>query len=84
MVTSGVQSSAITYNMLIRGVCKKSMVKDGDKLLDEMVRMCYTPYSMAYTSFIEGHCKNQNLAKAFDLLAKMKKRRVKPYVCGNL
>ncbi|KAL4181734.1 hypothetical protein AMTRI_Chr12g238900 [Amborella trichopoda] len=72
MVTLGIQASAITYNMLIH------------RLLDEMVRMGYTPDSMAHTSVIEGHCKHQNLAKAFNLLAKMKQRRVKPYVYGNL
>ncbi|KAL4204220.1 hypothetical protein AMTRI_Chr01g131030 [Amborella trichopoda] len=84
MVTSVIQPSAITYNILIHGVCKKGLVKDTNKLLDEMVRIGYTPDSMAYTSVIEGHCKNQNLAEAFDLLTKMKQRRVKPYVCGNL
>ncbi|KAL4185264.1 hypothetical protein AMTRI_Chr10g5030 [Amborella trichopoda] len=84
MMTSCIQPSAITYNMLIRGVCKKGIVTNADKLLDGMVRMGYTPDSMAYTLVIEGHCKNQNLAEAFDLLAKMKQRRVKPYVCRNL
>ncbi|KAL4181992.1 hypothetical protein AMTRI_Chr12g273750 [Amborella trichopoda] len=68
MVTSSIQPSAITYNMLICGVCKKGMVKVIEKLLDEMVRMGHTPYSMAFTSVIERHCKNQNLAEAFDLL----------------
>ncbi|KAL4185350.1 hypothetical protein AMTRI_Chr10g5480 [Amborella trichopoda] len=52
--------------------------------MDETVRMGYTPDSMVYTSVIEGHCKNQNLPEAFDLLAKMKQKRGKPYVCGNL
>ncbi|ERN07130.1 hypothetical protein AMTR_s00019p00122420 [Amborella trichopoda] len=58
MVTSSIQPNAITYNMLICGVCKKGMVNVIDKFLDEMVRMGHTPYSMAFTSVIEGHCKN--------------------------
>ncbi|KAJ4827634.1 hypothetical protein Tsubulata_008251 [Turnera subulata] len=55
--TYGVTPDTYTFNILIRGFCKNSMVDDGFRFFKEMARFKCDPDVVTYNTLVDGLCR---------------------------
>jgi pentatricopeptide repeat protein len=64
MAEKQVMLDANIYNVLISGLCKKSMLPAVNNLLAEMLEQNVQPNKFVYTRLIDGSIRSENLGDA--------------------
>lgn len=72
--TYGVTPDTYTYNILIRGFCKNSMVDQGFRFFNEMSRFNCDPDIVTYNTLVDGLCKAGKVKTAHNLVKGMSKK----------
>ncbi|KAK4270502.1 hypothetical protein QN277_023531 [Acacia crassicarpa] len=72
--TYGVTPDTYTYNILIRGFCKNSMVDQGFRFFNEMSRFNCDPDIVTYNTLVDGLCKAGKVKIAHNLVKGMSKK----------
>ncbi|KAI9110985.1 hypothetical protein K1719_018105 [Acacia pycnantha] len=72
--TYGVTPDTYTYNILIRGFCKNSMVDQGFRFFNEMSRFYCDPDIVTYNTLVDGLCKAGKVKIAHNLVKGMSKK----------
>ncbi|XP_028771306.1 pentatricopeptide repeat-containing protein At1g02060, chloroplastic-like [Neltuma alba] len=72
--TYGVAPDTCTYNILIRGFCKNSMVDGGFRFFNEMSRFNCDADIITYNTLLDGLCKAGKVKIAHDLAKGMSKK----------
>ncbi|CAN1194705.1 Pentatricopeptide repeat-containing protein At1g02060, chloroplastic [Linum perenne] len=78
--TYGVFPDAYTFNILIRGFCKNSMVDEGFRYFNQMVRSNCDPDVVTYNTLVDGLCRVGKVKIAHNVMKGMDKKDVKPDV----
>ncbi|XP_004510607.1 pentatricopeptide repeat-containing protein At1g02060, chloroplastic [Cicer arietinum] len=76
--TYGVTPDTYTYNILIRGFCKNSMVDEGFHFFKEMTSFNCDPDVVTYNTLVDGLCRAGKIKTAHNLVNGMSKK------CGGL
>lgn len=72
--TYGVIPDTYTYNILIRGFCKNSMVDQGFQFFKEMSRFNRDPDIVTYNTLVDGLCRAGKVKIAHNLVKGMRKK----------
>lgn len=72
--TYGVTPDTYTYNILIRGFCKNSMVEQGFLIFKEMSRLNCDPDVVTYNTLVDGLCRAGKVKIAHNLVKGMSKK----------
>lgn len=72
--TYGVTPDTCTYNILIRGFCKNSMVDEGFHFFKEMMSFNCEPDIITYNTLVDGLCRAGNVRTAHNLVNGMSKK----------
>ncbi|CAK7347816.1 unnamed protein product [Dovyalis caffra] len=72
--TYGVTPDTYTFNILIRGFCKNSMVDEGFRFFKEMSRFNCDPDVVTYNSLVDGLCRAGKVRIAHNLVKGMVKK----------
>ncbi|KAH9696327.1 pentatricopeptide repeat-containing protein [Citrus sinensis] len=79
--STGLFPNLHTYSILINCFCKMGRVSHGFVVLGRILRSCFTPDAVTFTSLIkDGLCKEGFVDKAKELLLQMKDKNIKPNV----
>ncbi|MFS7936849.1 putative tetratricopeptide-like helical domain superfamily [Helianthus anomalus] len=80
MINLGFQPLMSAYNSLIRCFSQEGFVEHSGALIELMEGMGMIPNSTTFLVMVNEHCKNNDLASAFNVLRLMDDRRMKPSV----
>ncbi|KAK4340258.1 hypothetical protein RND71_041720 [Anisodus tanguticus] len=80
MVKSGVSPNVYTYNIMIRGFCRKGDLQKGLVVFDEMEKSGCLRNVVTYNTLIGGYCKIGKVDEAVELLKLMQVRNLEPNV----
>lgn len=72
--TYGVTPDLYTYNILIRGFCKNSMVDEGFRFFKEMTSFNCNPDVVTYNTLVDGLCRTGKVRIAHNLVKGMSKK----------
>ncbi|KAJ1430887.1 Tetratricopeptide-like helical domain superfamily [Sesbania bispinosa] len=72
--TYGVTPDTYTYNILIRGFCKNSMVDEGFQFFKEMMSFNCNPDVITYNTLVDGLCRAGKVRIARNLVNGMSKK----------
>ncbi|XP_014502411.1 pentatricopeptide repeat-containing protein At1g02060, chloroplastic isoform X2 [Vigna radiata var. radiata] len=72
--TYGVSPDTCTYNVLIRGLCKNSMVDEGFRFFKEMASFNCDPDVVTYNTLVDGLCRAGKVRIARNLVNAMSKK----------
>jgi len=72
--TYGVKPDTYTYNILIRGFCKNSMVDEGFYFFKEMTSFDCDPDIVTYNTLVDGLCRAGKIKVAHNLVNGMSKK----------
>jgi len=72
--TYGVTPDICTYNVLIRGFCKNSMVDEGFRFFNEMATVNCDPDIVTYNTLVDGLCRAGKVRIARNLVNAMTKK----------
>ena len=72
--TYGVTPDVYTYNILIRGFCKNSMVDEGFHFFKEMMSFDCDPDVVTYNTLVDGLCQAGKVSIAHNLVNGMRKK----------
>ncbi|XP_027337743.1 pentatricopeptide repeat-containing protein At1g02060, chloroplastic isoform X2 [Abrus precatorius] len=72
--TYGVTPDTCTYNILIRGFCKNSMVDEGFQFFKEMMSFNCNPDVVTYNTLVDGLCRAGKVRIAHNLVNGMSKK----------
>lgn len=72
--TYGVAPNTCTYNILIRGFCKNSMVDEGFHFFKEMMSFNCDPDVITYNTLVDGLCRAGKVGIAHNLVNGMSKK----------
>ncbi|CAJ1958441.1 unnamed protein product [Sphenostylis stenocarpa] len=72
--TYGVTPDTCTYNVLIRGLCKNSMVDEGFRFFNEMAGFDCNPDGVTYNTLVDGLCRAGKVRIARNLVNGMSKK----------
>ncbi|KAI4354751.1 hypothetical protein L6164_003594 [Bauhinia variegata] len=72
--TYGVAPDTYTYNIMIRGFCKNSMVEEGFQFFKEMSRFNCNPDVVTYNTLVDGLCRAGKVKIAHNLVNGMNKK----------
>ncbi|KAK7256484.1 hypothetical protein RIF29_29935 [Crotalaria pallida] len=72
--TYGVTPDVYTYNTLIRGFCKNSMVDEGFRFFKEMTSVDCNPDVVTYNTLVDGLCRAGKVDIAHNLVKGMSKK----------
>ncbi|XP_010544362.1 PREDICTED: pentatricopeptide repeat-containing protein At1g02060, chloroplastic [Tarenaya hassleriana] len=72
--TYGVTPDSYTYNILIRGFCKDSMVHEGFRLFKEMEQSKCHPNVVTYNTIVDGLCRAGKVKIAHNVVKGMMKK----------
>ncbi|TKY66304.1 Pentatricopeptide repeat-containing protein [Spatholobus suberectus] len=72
--TFGVSPDTCTYNVLIRGFCKNSMVDEGFRFFKEMAGFDCDPDVVTYNTLVDGLCRAGKVRVARNLVNGMSKK----------
>ncbi|XP_058736787.1 pentatricopeptide repeat-containing protein At1g02060, chloroplastic [Vicia villosa] len=72
--TYGVTPDSYTFNILIRGFCKNSMVDEGFRFFQEMASFNCDPDVVTYNTLVDGLCRAGKVKVAHNLVNGMSKK----------
>ncbi|CAK9176306.1 unnamed protein product [Ilex paraguariensis] len=67
MLSKGIVPDAITYTVLVHGLCNKGQIENARKVLKEMDGKNMAPSVLIYNTLIAGYFSEGNLQEAFRL-----------------
>lgn len=73
--TYGVTPDVYTFNILIRGFCKNSMLDEGFRFFKEMEQFKCEPDVITYNTIIDGLCRSGKVRIAHNVVKGMNKKR---------
>ncbi|KAL0366052.1 UNVERIFIED_CONTAM: Pentatricopeptide repeat-containing protein, mitochondrial [Sesamum radiatum] len=71
MASMGCQPDTYTWNIFIRGLCKKGLLSSAHQVVDEMLLKGCQPNVITYTILIDGFCKKGRLKEAEGIIEEM-------------
>ncbi|KAE9617865.1 putative tetratricopeptide-like helical domain-containing protein [Lupinus albus] len=74
LVTYGVTPDVYTYNILIRGFCRNSMIDEGFRFFKEMTSLDCNPDVVTYNTLVDGLCRAGKVMIAHNLVKGMSKK----------